>query len=408
MKHFIVLFLLIAGFLSAQQYSSDDLFQMARNAAFNDKDYNKAISLSQQALEITPDYTDISIFLARLYTWDDQPEKAREIFKELKEKGTENADFFLAYGSLEYWNDNNEKALEIVNEGVSKNPLSSDLLILRAKINNSDQNYASALADLENALKIDPQNTDARSLLTRVQSNGVKNSIGVSYTHSHFDKQFEDDWRISTLSYKRGTKLGSVILKLNHASKFGDSGFQGELEAYPRISETFYMYVGTGYSADVGIFPKFRLGASLYANLPKSFEAEVGVRHLYFSDGLWMYTASVGKYYKNFWFNFRTYLTPSSQNVSHSYTATTRYYFSDANNYLGIQVGTGISPEEQLNSLLPDGVYKLKTFKVGADYNFTLSKNNLFTISGTYYRQEYRPETIGNQYDFSLGYARNF
>ncbi|MGV7608803.1 YaiO family outer membrane beta-barrel protein, partial [Mycobacterium kansasii] len=62
----------------------------------------------------------------------------------------------------------------------------------------------------------------------------------------------------------------------------------------------FYLYVGGGYSGDVSLFPKYRTGVSLNANLPHSFEAELGYRQLYFSNSIWMYTAAVGKYYKNF------------------------------------------------------------------------------------------------------------
>src|SRR5690606_6661050 len=136
------------------------------------------------------------------------------------------------------------------------------------------------------------------------------------------DTQFDQDWHTAGISYKRATKLGSVILKGNYAYKFGESGTQVELEAYPRISPTFYLYLGAGFSGDVGIFPKYRTGASLNANLPKSFEAEIGYRQLYFSENILLYTAAIGKYYKNWWFNLRTYITPDSSNISHSYTAT--------------------------------------------------------------------------------------
>jgi YaiO family outer membrane protein len=121
-----------------------------------------------------------------------------------------------------------------------------------------------------------------------------------------------------------------------------------------------------------------------------------------------MYTASVGKYYQNFWFNLRTFLTPSDRNISHSYSGTVRYYTKGANDYLGVHFGTGISPEENRSNLLEGSLYKMKTFKLGADYNFSVHKRNLFSISATYFNQEYKPMLKGNQLDISLGFVRNF
>lgn len=393
---------------SQESLSSDELFANARNAAFEKKDYTTAIKLAKQALEKSPNYTDISVFLGRLYTWTDNVDAARQVFEELEQKNTQDEDFFVAYASLEYWNNNYEKAINIIDKGLNYHPKSETLLLLKAKIYNSNNNFVETEKTTSAILEINPKNTEARALSIRIKELTSKNAVGITYNYSHFDKQFADDWHIVGLSYKRVTPIGSVILRGNYANKFGEDGTQLELEAYPRISKTFYLYVGAGYSGDVGIFPKYRTGVSLFANLPKSFEGEIGYRQLHFTNNIWMYTASVGKYYKNFWFNLRTYITPDSKNISHSYTATTRYYTKGANDYLAFLIGTGISPEESINNLLGNETYKLKTFKVGGEYYFSVKKTNLFSVSATYYNQEYSPNQKGNQIDITLGYTKTF
>lgn len=401
--------LLIPAFSYGQEnWSSDELFSKARNQAFENKNYPEAIKLSKQALSQSPNYTDIGVFLGRLYTWSDQVDSARVVFKELEDRKVQDEDFFLAYGSLEYWNDNPKKALDIVNKGLVYNPNSEDLLYLKARIAYSEDQYEEADKTLSRLLAVDAKHTEARALSKRIQEYTSKNAIGVSYNFSHFDKQFEDNWHIASISYRRRTAIGSVIFKTNYANKFASNGLQFELEAYPRISKIFYMYVGAGYSNHVGIFPNYRSGASLYANLPKSFEGEVGFRQLYFSNNLWMYTASVGKYYQNYWFNLRTFITPSDKNISHSYTGTVRYYTKGANDYIGFMAGTGISPDDSRSYLLGDRTYKLKTFKVGADYNFSIKRTNLFSIGATYFNQEYKIAEKGNQVDFSISYTKTF
>jgi len=394
--------------INAQDLDSDQLFALARKTAFDQKDYPKAVQLSKQAIARSPEYTDIQVFLGRLYTWMDAVDSARMVFQQLELRQVQDADFHLAYASLEYWEDQEAKALEIVNKGLAYTPKSMELRMLKAKILNSQGQYTSAQDIVKTILEDEPANSEARDLWNRLKNQSGDREIGLSYNFLYFDQQFADNWHILGLSYKQGTKLGSLIFKTNFANKFANNGVQFEVEAYPRLSKLFYMYLGAGYSDNVGIFPNYRTGASLYANLPASFEAEVGFRQLKFSDHVWIYTASVGKYYKNFWFNARTYLTPGDSQISHSYAATVRYYTQGADDYLGFVIGTGISPEENRENLWTETPYKLKTFKTGLDYNFSLKNKNLFNISATYYNVEYRPQTKDNQVDLTVGYKRRF
>lgn len=390
-----------------QNLTADELFAKARTTAFEQKDYTTSIALAKEALEKAPNYTDISVFLGRLYTWNKDLPAARAVFEDLGKRGVQDEDYFMAYASLEYWNDQNIKAIEIIDKGLSYHPKSEALLLLKAKVYFGMDHYEEADQAVKTLLSINPKNTEARALAVRINDLSSKNAVGIVYNYSHFDKQFDDDWHIVGVSYKRVTPIGSVILRGNYANKFAQGGTQIELEAYPRLSKMFYLYVGGGYSDDVGLFPKYRTGVSLNANLPHSFEAELGYRQLYFSNSIWMYTAAVGKYYKNFWFNLRTYITPDSKNISHSYTATVRYYTKSAQDYFAFQIGTGISPEENRNNLLENETFKLKTFKIGAEYNFSY-RTNLFSVGTMYYNQEFRPGEKGNQFDITLGYTRKF
>lgn len=413
MKAIIIIFILsttlcVVSYAQQNNYSADELFIQAREAAFDNKDYPKAIGLIKKALVQAPNYSDLSIFLGRLYTWTDQVDSAQVVFEGLQGRNVTDEDFYLAYGSLLYWNDRTNKASQILDAGLIQHPKSEGLLLLKAKIKSSNMEYTEAYKTIALLLKLNPRHTEAWTLSNRIKDYTAKNAVKINYSVSHFDKQFADNWHIASLSYKRATSLGSVILKTNFANKFASNGVQFELEAYPRINKMFYMYVGTGYSNNVGIFPKYRTGASLYANLPKSFEGELGFRQLHFSNDIWMYTASIGKYYKNYWFNLRTYLTPGESNISHSYTGTIRYYTKGANDYIGFQIGTGISPEENRNNLLDMDSYKLKTFKIGADYNLSIGRAHLVNVSSTYFNQEYRPNEKGNQFDFSVGYSKVF
>jgi YaiO family outer membrane protein len=411
-KLFPFLFLAICFKLTYAQteLSSDELFQQARKAAFDKKDYPKAISLSKQALAKSPGYSDIHVFLGRIYTWTGKLDSARTQFNLVLTKHPDNDDASFAFGSLEYWNDNSAKALQYVQDGLNYHPQSKDLLLLKAKILNDLKRYKEANNTLDSLIKADPGNAAARALAERIKDNASVNKIGVTYDYIYFDKEFSSPWQLASIEYARQTGIGSIIGLINYANRFNSNGWQYEVDAYPHISKTFYAYVSGGYSGNEGVFPKWRSGFSLYANLPSSFEAEVGFRYLYFTGSTWIYTASIGKYYGSFWFNLRTYLTPSNSSISQSYTFHVRYYTGGADDYLSFGIGTGISPDDPRNIiLLNDGNnYKLLSNNVSLGLYHSFKRRNIFFITGSLDNQEYRFQTWGNQWDLGVGYLRRF
>jgi YaiO family outer membrane protein len=408
---FIVLILLSTIRISAQEtQSSDELFTAARKLAFDDKNYIKAIVLTKQALQQSPDYADIRIFLGRLYTWTDKPDSARVEFKKVIEENREYEDAYLAYGSLEYWNNNPEEASKIVSEGLKYNEKSESLLLLSVKISRELKKFEDANITLSRLLKLNPNFAEARALASSIWNTESKNRIGISYDYVYFDKQFDDPWHMGSFSYSRQTGLGSLITRVNFANRFKTNGTQFELDFYPRISNTFYAYLSGGYSGDVGIFPEYRAGFSLYANLPSAFEAEAGFRMLSFGDPTWIYTASVGKYYKNFWFNLRTFLTPSNNAISQSVAFNTRYYFGGAEDYISFGIGTGLSPDNPRNNLLYNNgnTYKLKSNNISLGYRKSIKTTNIIFFKASLENQEYIQNTRGNQLELGIGYIKQF
>nr|WP_294900580.1 YaiO family outer membrane beta-barrel protein [uncultured Pedobacter sp.] len=407
---FFLLFISINPSNAQENLSSDEMFVKARKLAFNDKNYTAAIALTKQALLKSPDYTDIEIFLGRLYTYTNKLDSARLVLTEAMRKNPKYEDTYLAYGNLENWNDHPAKALEIVDKGLGFNPTSEALLILKAKILKNLNKYPEANTVLNQTLKLYPKSTEARSLSQSVAYLAAKNTISLGYSQTNFDKQFDDPWRFGNVSYGRQTKLGSVIARYNYANRFKANGSQFEVDLYPKISPLFYAYVSGGYSNTVGVFPAYRTGFSLYSNLPKSFEAEVGFRTLKFDETTVTYTASVGKYYKNYWFNLRTYLTPSNSSVSQSVSLNVRYYTGGQDDYLSFKIGTGISPDDQRNNvqLGAGNPYKLKSKNASFGYYKSIKQTNLISLNLSYENQEYLPKTRGNQFAVGLGLSKRF
>lgn len=395
--------------LAQETRTAEELFLNARNLAFEDKNYPAAIALTKQALFKSPEYADIQIFLGRLYSWTKEPDSARVIFMDLLKKDPGNEDASLAFGSLEYWAHNSEKALIVVSEGLQYHEKSEGLLLLKTKVLVELQRYKDANSTLSLLLNINPNHSEARALSGKIGDFSFNNKIGLSYDYVYFDKQFNDPWHLISIDYGRQMGLGSVNARINFANRFAIRGTQFELDIYPRISKVLYAYMSAGYSKS-SIFPEFRTGFSLYANLPSAFEIEAGFRMLKFNEPTWIYTASVGKYFKNYWFNLKTFLTPFNNSVSQSLSLSSRYYFGAADDYLSLTLGTGLSPDNQRNNILYNSTssYKLKSNNVSLGFHKSIKTSNVIFLNGSLENQEYLQNTRGNQYVISAGYMKRF
>lgn len=391
--------------------SSDRLLRSAREAAFTNKDYALAKSYLFHALQISPGYADIRIFLGRINTWTDQTDSARYYFRSVLNNDPGYEDASAALFDLEYWNNKNDTALSIVDAALQYHPLSGNLLIKKARVLNALKRYSEAQLAIDKAININKNNAEARSLANRIKENSSKNKIGLSYDYVFFDKQPGGPWHLASFDYGRTTGIGTVTGRINYANRFAENGVQYEFDAYPRISETFYSYVSLGYSDNVGVFPSLRGGFSLYANLPRSYEGELGIRYLKFSgDPTLIYTAYLGKYYKSWLFGARTYLTPGNftNTVSASYNVSARYYFGSADDLLGFNLGYGISPDDRQNSIQLDNSIRLLSYRAGILFKKKIARFFVLTLDGGWLNQEYLPQTKGNQYQFSIGWLYRF
>jgi YaiO family outer membrane protein len=357
--------------------SPEELFKQARSLAFDSHDHPAAILRVREALAITPTDPDMLIFLGRLYTWDHRIDSARWAFDQVLRDHPDYEDGYVAYTDLEIWNDSSEHALALCSRGLRYHPHSAPLLQRRANI----------LTGLHYA---------------------AGNKIGASYDYVYFDRQYNDPWHLVSVDYTRQTRMGSVTGRVNYANRFRTGGWQGEVESYPHISRLLYGYVNFGYSANEGIFPQWRAGASLYANLLHAFEADGGFRYLYFSSATWIYTFSIGKYYKNYWLNARTYLVPGGSALSQSFTLTGRWYYGGADDYLSLAMGTGISPDDRSNNQQLASAYSLRSHKIEAGCRHSIRRLNVLYANVQWLDQEYLPKTHGNQVDVTIGYQRRF
>ena len=188
-------------------------------------------------------------------------------------------------------------------------------------------------------------------------------SLGADYSYVGFEDGL-DPWHYASLTLGRRGAGGSLIGRVNYARRFGSSGGQFEVDAYPRLSKNTYAYLNAGYSPS-SIFPTWRSGGELFIALPKAWETSVGYRQLRFGGlPVTLFTGTLGKYVGNYWFSLRPFVRQKDTGMSASASITARHYFEDGDHYLGVRVGYGSTPPDQ-----------------GAPDSVSLARQNSFSAS---------------------------
>ena len=406
-----LLFLVGIGFftlLSAQT------FDQAKDYAFNGE-RAKARAICRAILSNGFD-SDVAALMGRTYAWDKQYDSARVVLQSIIIQNPENSDALSALADVEYWNDQYSKALEYCDRILKTNPENETVQYQKARILNSAGKYDDATTVLENILRKNSSNNDAIRLLDKVRLELLKNRLTVNYSCDYFSNAAykKDPWQLVYLQYARKTSLGTVIGRVNYANRFNTNAVQFEADAYPKISENDYLYLNFGFS-DFSIFPRLRGGFEWNRSFPNAFEGSLGGRLLHFQNS-WVaiYTASIGKYLGDYWFSLRPFVTPGSDGTSVSTYLIVRRYFSDPEDYIGLRLGIGTSPDERRLLLFnTNQSAHLKSMSVKLDYNHIFSNRFTMNTGIAYANEEYWVPTddiikAGNNFSFQLGFAYLF
>ncbi len=385
----ILIFLIhsLAIFAQGATYrgNPDTSFLTARDLAFSG---NRSQAKDTLALILTkyPDYTDVRNLLAKIHSWDGDYDIARRQFNKITSSEKTNKEVWIAAIKNELYATNYATALGLGNKALLYVGADKDLEQLRGQaLQNINENEGNRMGSVEIIAPKDSLEADPNSAKNRI---GIYNAIDV------FDVVY-DPMVASSIEYKKDTKLGSVLPRINYANRFQTNGLQYEIDFYPRVSKTFYAYLNYGYSASA-IYPDHRVGGELYANLPKALETSLGFRYLKFNNiDAKIITGSAGLYKGNYYFSFRPFVTlPEGANpIGFSGSLLARKYLRDKDNYLGINAVVGYAPElRQLRTnsvLLAETLLHIESEQLNLEYQFSSGRGyNIYRANLGVTRQE--------------------
>jgi YaiO family outer membrane protein len=370
----------------------DNQFQKARELAFS-KQYNEARKICYEILKNTENYSDARILLARTFSWEGKYDSARHHLQIALRQDNYNLDAYLALADVETWSQNCNRASELCDSALLKIPHNYDLYIKKIKACLCLEDIKCARATIDSLLKVYPMNLEVQNLLKQTQQGTFKNRLIIEHTFEFYRQPYVRRWHVTSFQYQRDEKWGTLIGKINAGQLIPGSGelfhpgaVQYELDAYPLLGKGFYAYLNYGYS-NGELFPKHRAGFELFKTLHKGFEVSLGFRYFYFgkSSDLLIYTGSISKYHKDWWFSFRPYISVDNSDWYQSYFFFARKYSSQYN-YIGAMIGYGISPDIFQISSLSYKYVNLDSYQVRLDFQHRLSKHFLFrSLAGLAY-----------------------
>jgi len=367
----------------------EELYKKARTTAFDEHNYPLARQYACRALERSPDYHGIRIFVARLYSWEGKYSDARTELQKVLDKDPDNQQAFLALIDIEVASKHLQQALDKAEQALNYYPKDQELMLKKASILSNMEKFGRAKDLYRDILAEYPDSRKARNGLEAAQLKLMKYQVSISYRNEQFQTNFEP-WRFLEINVRRETNYGPISGGIQYASRFGIEGTQLNIDAYPTLTKGLYAYVGGGYSQS-SIFPKYRLGLSLHKILPAAFEVSGGVRYFDFTTTQKdFYTGALTKYIGSYLLIGQAFLIPSETGNSQNYSLLIRRYFGTSTTYLGVKAGFGsTSTQIQFSqdveasdswSIIVDGQYPLSTqFLIGGEVGYDSSTFQSFT-----------------------------
>lgn len=363
----VVLLLFFLTSVTGQEYTytgdPDASYFTARDLAFEGNRSDARDTLIR-VLTRYPEYTDVQCLLAKTYSWDQEFDQARAQFNSITSKEKRNKDVWIGAIKNEQYAGNLHIGLGLANKALIYVKEDADILALRAEIVKQIGD-AQLLQNKLKATKIAEERKQAFTI----------------YTEGEVFDQVLDPMFYGAVEYKKQTKWGVILPRINFNRRFNINGVQAEVDAYPKISKSLSGYFNYGFSTSE-IFPKHRVGAEMVKELPNAIEASLGFRYLSFvADEATILTGSFGLYRGNYYASIRPFVVPDAlKGIGVSGSLLVRRYLKDGNNYLGMNLGYGFDTE--MNQFIVDGELLAQTLlflesqRVRFEYQFTTTKNS--------------------------------
>jgi phosphoglycerol transferase MdoB-like AlkP superfamily enzyme len=150
----------VFGTLGLEGLNSDQLFEVARQNAFN-AHFTEARVICRRLLRTSPNYHDVRTLLGRTYAWQKRYELARPILREVLRRGPAYTDALSALLDIELWLGNYRRAVDLADSVLARYPSNEDFQIRKARALGFLDRRDEAVRILDHVVAVNPSNLEA-------------------------------------------------------------------------------------------------------------------------------------------------------------------------------------------------------------------------------------------------------
>ena len=420
--------------LALHYYPDSKDFQFKKSSVYSDaKQFQQAYAISGNLYSNYPynirfrtAYTDQLLGSGRQYLANGAKDSALMEFYKALAVAPNDSNVLIYTINLTADNKEYDTAFALIDRGRALYPSSTVFLLKRAQILESQKRWESAYLSADTLSKMTPLDLKMLDYTRSLYSKRLKNEIGLFYLHSRiFDSTNTTNNSIATIQYSHKYTRGTYTFRINYAGRSIGTGFQGEAEAYYNHTPRWYSFGVAAYSPNQAVFPKIRLGYSIFHSFNKGWDGELGLRYLKADSGtIYSGVASVAKSFNDFYFNLRGYYiyldrntvpfdianaAPGKKDQYYSVILTSRYFLNDFHtDYVSTIMGYGTAPDDFSQSYNIQQLLAYNTVSVGAGYTKQIQYRTTLGIFGSWYNEKLTTNFYRNQYDIYLSFLRKF
>lgn len=399
----------------------DTAFRKAREYAYDGK-YDKSTPILNFYIKQYPEYYDLRTFLARTKLWQKKYKAADNILYSVLEDNPEEMNAYRVLTLSQQYRGNHDSAIAIANKGLKIDTADPALLLHKAQALTATREYKEGLEATSVALKKDTNNEEAKKLQTFLLNQLINDGLAVGYGLDIIDDNFEQGsqvWQNGFVQLGTFTKAGMLLGRVNWTQRQNIFGAQGEIDFYPIIGKSTYLFLNAGYSSSP-LYPERKFGAEIFQRFGNSWEASLGIRRLFFGkqpistfEGLdtigrvanTIVTSSLGYYWKKNYLQGRINLQYQNALLqwTSSYRLLYRHYIGGSASFIQGTILYGFLPDQRLiefGTRLGLLSYSRQNLSVGITYQKVLDESWYLRLSLNVTNRENRRDPQTNETSF--------
>lgn len=347
-KAILLLSIFVIASMHAQQ-NVDSVFLKAVEYSRANK-LDSALNTAHQALRMDSLRGDIYVFAANVYSWKEKNDTAMKYLNSARKCRYLNDEFYESALNILLRAQKNDSVLSLCDEA-QKNGYnnSTDLLKKRVIVYDNKMEYSKIVKQFKDSVsKTMLSDKQLSEIYTRAKSELSQQIIAVDYNLDIYSTNSVHQF--ASIAYTNKYDRISTSIGFNYANRFNKNDLQIDYTGYVKMLSRNYWYLHYAYAFNGNLFAKHRMGLEYYHKSKKATESSLGIRYMFYplaeSKYVWIFTGSMGVYFKNNWLSFRPYFVKQENQNSVSFNVKYRIYKENPLDYTSLEFGFGNSPDD--------------------------------------------------------------